>query len=71
MDELQEFLQELQAEINARRLTPTPDDTYPYPEVVFTEIAAGLMYEHDLTGEPEILNFCGRLGNASVRLFSG
>lgn len=68
MDELQEFLQELQAEINARRLTPTPDDTYPYPEVVFTEIAAGLMYEHDLTGEPEILNFCGRLGNASVRI---
>ncbi len=68
MDELQEFLQELQAEINARRLTPTPDDTYPYPEVVFTEIAAGLMYEHDLTGEPEILNFCGRLGNAPVQI---
>lgn len=68
MDELQEFLQELQAEINARRLTPTPDDTYPYPEVVFTEIAAGLMYEHDLTGEPEVLSFCGRLGNAPVQI---
>ena len=68
MDELQEYLRELQADIRRRALEPEQDDAYPYPEVVFTEMAAGLMYEHDLTGEPEILNFSGRMGSSPVRI---
>ena len=68
--ELEEFLHQTQAEVNAEisdRLTSN-DGAYPYPESVFSEIVMQHMSDIGMTFEPEVCHYSASIGNANLRL---
>lgn len=68
--ELQEFLRQTQAEVQAEigeRLGAS-GEAYPYPESVFAEIVMQHMSEIGMTFEPEVCHYSAKVGNANLRL---
>ncbi|NMG27972.1 AIPR family protein [Aromatoleum evansii] len=68
--ELEEFLQQTQAEVRAEigeRLN-SAGTAYPYPESVFAEVVMQHMSEIGMTFEPNICHYSAKVGNANVRL---
>lgn len=68
--ELEEFLQQTQAEVRGEigeRLNST-GTAYPYPESVFAEVVMQHMSEIGMTFEPNICHYAAKVGNANVRL---
>jgi hypothetical protein len=67
--ELQEFLQQTQAEVRAEigeRLGISGD--YPYPELVFAEVVMQHMSDIGMTFDPVICHYSAKFGNATLRL---
>ncbi len=68
--ELEEFLRQTQAEVQAEigeRLGAS-GEAYPYPESVFAEIVMQHMSEIGMTFEPEVCHYSAKVGNANLRL---
>lgn len=68
--ELEEFLQQTQAEVRAEigeRLS-SADTAYPYPESVFAEVVMQHMSEIGMTFEPNVCHYSAKVGTANVRL---
>jgi hypothetical protein len=68
--ELEEFLRQTQAEVQAEigdRLGQS-GEAYPYPESVFAEIVMQHMSDVGMTFEPEVCHYEAKVGNAKVRL---
>lgn len=68
--ELDEFLRQTQAEVQTEvgdRLS-TPEQPYPYPESVFSEIVMQHMSDIGMTFEPEVCHYSAKVGNANLRL---
>jgi hypothetical protein len=75
---LDEFLVQTQAEVQreiAERLdvasggSPREDNgSYPYPELIFSEIVMQHMHDVGMTFEPEVCHYSARVGNAILRL---
>ncbi len=68
--ELEEFLRQTQAEVQAEigeRLGAS-GEAYPYPESVFAEIVMQHMSEIGMTFEFEVCHYSARVGNAILRL---
>jgi hypothetical protein len=75
---LEEFLTQTQAEVKrevAERLDAASEGSirdnngsYPYPELVFSEIVMQHMHDVGMTFEPEVCHYSARVGNAILRL---
>src|ERR1700730_92294 len=68
--ELEEFLRQTQAEVQAEiteRLGAS-GEPYPYPQSVFAEIVMQHMSEVGMTFEPEVCHYSAKLGNAKLLL---
>lgn len=68
--DIQEFLEQTQADVNAicnERLQES-GGPYPYPEVVFAEVVTRHMAEEGMSFEPQVCHYEGRAGNAKLRL---
>ena len=68
--ELEEFLRQTQAEVQAEiseRLGAS-GEAYPYPQSVFAEIVMQHMSEVGMTFEPEVCHYSAKLGNAKLLL---
>ena len=68
--ELQEFLQQTQAEVRdeiGERLGTSGGD-YPYPELVFAEVVMQHMSDIGMTFDPVVCHYSARFGNATLRL---
>lgn len=68
--ELVDFLGQTQAEVKEllNERMEMPDEPYPYPESVFTEVMMQHMADVGMTFEPEVCHFDAKVGNAKVRL---
>lgn len=69
--ELEEFLQQTQADVRAQiseRLETTEDQRYPYPETIFAEVVMEHMAEIGMTYEPTACHYSAKVGNANLRL---
>lgn len=68
--ELEEFLRQTQAEVQAEigeRLSAS-GEAYPYPQSVFAEIVMQHMAEVGMTFEPEVCHYSATIGNARLLL---
>lgn len=68
--ELDEFLLQTRGEVRdaiADRIS-VPGGTYPYEEMIFTEVVMEHMSEVGMTFEPEVCHYFATIGNARLRL---
>ena len=68
--ELDEFLLQTRGEVRdaiADRIS-VPGSTYPYEEMIFTEVVMEHMSEVGMTFEPEVCHYSATIGNARLRL---
>jgi hypothetical protein len=61
--ELQDFLTETRADVNARML-----DGSPFAEIAFSELVMQHMADAGMTFEPQICHYQGKVANANLRL---
>lgn len=67
--ELVDYLKGLQADIREAELAfDTPGETYPYPELVFSEKVMQHMAEIGMTFEPQLCYFEAQMGKSRLRL---
>ena len=68
--ELADFLRQTQAEIQEllNERMDMPDEPYPFPESVFTEVMIQHMYDIGMTFEPVVCHFEAKVSKANVRL---
>src|SRR4051794_13168309 len=68
--ELEEFLRQVQSEVNTEineRLAAS-GEAYPYPESVFAEVVMQHMFDVGMTFEPEVCHYSAKVANAKVLL---
>ncbi len=68
--ELADFLRQTQAEVQEllNERMDMPDEPYPFPESVFTEVMMQHMSDIGMTFEPVVCHFDAKVSNANVRL---
>jgi len=68
--ELEEFLHQTKAEVDAQigERMSVPEQPYPYPETVFCEIVMQHMSDIGMTFEPQVCHYSAKVGNANLRL---
>jgi hypothetical protein len=68
--ELEEFLRQTKAEVDAQigERMAAPEQPYPYPESVFFEIVMQHMSDIGMTFDPQVCHYAAKIGNANLRL---
>lgn len=68
--ELEEFLRQTKAEVDAQigERMAAPEQPYPYPESVFCEIVMQHMSDIGMTFDPQVCHYAAKIGNANLRL---